>query len=487
MIQPNYGVVSCLKLQKSEDKIRVECPFKDVEEVKKPISLSATAFLLSKENKGDRVSVKAKVAFTLVYLSEDGYKKITCEVDGVGEVALENAEIHAYATDVKLLTSNGLVGVCTLVFSGAKRQCNNVDVLTGGEGINVKTKEICVDRYNSARTGKQDISDEFTLDFIVGEVLSYKAVAYLTSVNCAIGRIILEGEVVLTVKALPFIENNDIVKERRVIPFRYELDDVDALQGDKAYAVVDVGATHLKVLADEGRERSTVSVDISLDFSGGSVSCDKVQIVEDAFIKYNECELKMTAFDLFTYCAQKVYSGKAACVGGKFVEGSKIVSVIGEDLTLVSAKQVDNNLCIDAVLRADVVLKNADNGIVVTSCECPLSTDVVVDGHVDCARVVVTDVVAKVRNDDIELECSFKLCYNEYSVQKVSCLDDVFELGLRKNLDGAINICIGKKGDDLWGVAKKLGVDEQEILKFNHDIKFPLETDDRILVYRQKV
>ena len=53
-------------------------------------------------------------------------------------------------------------------------------------------------------------------------------------------------------------------------------------------------------------------------------------------------------------------------------------------------------------------------------------------------------------------------------------------------MDGAINICIAKKGDDVWDVAKKLGFDEQEILQFNPDVRFPLELDDRIIVYRQK-
>lgn len=487
MIQPNYGVVSCAKLQKVEDKIRVECPFKDLEEVKKPISLSATAFLLSKENKGGKIAVQAKVVFTLVYLSEDGYKKSTCEIDGVGEISQEDADICAFATDVKLLTSNGLVGVCTLVFSGVARQSYTIDVLSGGDGLNVKTKEICVDRYNSIRYGKQVISDEFSLDFIVGEVLSYRACAYLTNVNCSIGRIILEGEAVLTVKALPFAENNDIVKERRVIPFRYELDDVDAMQGDKAYATVDVSATHLKVLADEGREKSTVSVDISLDFCGGCVACDNVTVVEDAFIKYNECDLKRTKIELLSYCGQKIYSDKVICDGVKLVGGGKIVSVIGEDLSVISLKQAGDKVYVDGVLKADVVLKNADNGIAVTPCECPISIDFNADGLVDCARVVLTDVSARVRNEEIELECCFKLYYNEYELQTFNCVCDVLELGQRSNLDGAISICVGKKGDDLWDVAKRLGFEEQEILKFNPEIEFPLEKDDRILVYRQKI
>ena len=487
MIQPNYGVVSCAKLQKVEDKIRVECPFKDLEEVKKPISLSATAFLLSKENKGDKTVCKAKVVFTLVYLSEDGYKKSTCEIDGVSEISQEVTDICVFATDVKLLTSNGLVGVCTLVFSGIARMSCSYDVLLGGDGLNVKTKEICVDRYNNVRCGKQVISDEFSLDFIVGEVLSYRAVAYLTNVNCSLGRIILEGEAVLTVKALPFAENNDIVKERRVIPFRYELDDVDAMQGDKAYATVAVSATHLKVLADEGREKSSVSVDISLDFCGGSVACEKITVVEDAFIKYNESELKKASFELLSYCEQKAYSDKVTCSGEKVVGGGKIVSVIGEDLSIIAIKQTGDKVYLDGALKVDVVLKNADNGIAVTPCECPISIDFTAKGIVDCVRVVLTDVSARVRNEEIELECCFKLYYNEYDMQTVNCVCDVLELGQRNNLDGAISICIAKAGDDLWDVAKKLGFEEQEILKFNPEIEFPLKKDDRILVYRQKI
>ena len=487
MIQPKYGLVPCATLKKAEEKIRVECPFKDLNEVKKPISLTANAFLISKENKGDKVVAKAKVVFTLIYLSEDGYQKATCDVDAEVELGLENAQVHVLVSDVKLVTSNGYVGVCTVVFKGEATISDSLDVLVGGDGICTKTNEIVLDMYNEVKKGKHDISDEFTLDFIVGEVLSYKANAYLNSVVSAIGRIILEGDVVLTLKALPFSENNDIVKERRVIPFRYELEDVDALQGERAYAVVDVGATHLKVLSDEGKERSNVAVDVTLEFFGGTVSKENLYVAEDAFLKYNECELKKTSFEIATYCGQKTVSEKVVCKGSKAAEGCKIVSVLGEDLSVIAVKQTADKVQFDGVVKVDVVFKNADNGIVVAPCECPLSIDFAVDGKIDISRAVLTDVTAKIRNDEIEFECHLKLYYKEYNLQTINCLEDVLELGLRNNLDGAICICIGKKGDSLWDVAKKLAIDEQEVLKFNSNLQFPLEEDDRLIVYRQKL
>ena len=388
MIQPNFSTLSCARLLKANSKIRVECPFKDLSEVKKPISLTANAFPIFKECKGEKTTIKAKVIFTLVYLSEDGYKKATCEADAIQEVALENAVIDCFITDVKLITSNGFSGVCTLNFLSEGRGEESVDVLTGGENIIVKNKDVSIDIYNDYRQGRHTVVDEFSIDYTISEVLSYRAVAYLTSCNSSLGRIILEGEVVLIVKALPFSENNDIVKERRVIPFRYELDDVEALQEDRAYAVVDVTATNVKVFVDEAKEKSTVSVDVSLEFFGGTVRTQNFAVVEDAYLKFNESELETTKIDLLTFNSARCVSEKVVCTGEKAVEGGRIISSIGENVSIVSLKQTDGRVYLDGIINSDVVFKNTDNGIVSTPCESPFSIDFAVEGEVCGMRSV---------------------------------------------------------------------------------------------------
>lgn len=487
MIQPKYGALSCVKLLNAESKIRVEGVFKDLEEVKKPISVSANAFLVSREEKGEIVNAKAKVVFTFVYLSEDGYKKAVCDVDGAVDLPLDGAEVSVCATDVKIVTTNGYSAVCTLKFKGNGKEISQKSVFNGGDGVCVKEKDLSVDIYNNEKRGQQVISDEFALDFTVGEVLSYGACAYVTAVNSSIGKVILEGEAVLTVKALPFSENNDIVKERRVIPFRYELEDVDAMQGDRAYGFVNVTATNVKVFADEGKDKSSVLAEITLAFCGGTVSSQVVTVVEDAYSKTNEIEITNTSFKLLTYGEQKHLTEKVVCQGLTAIDGGRILTVLGEDLSVVSVKCLDGVMVVDGVLKADVVFKNSDNGISTVCCESPISIDFTVSGCVNSLRVVLTDVTSRVRNGEIELECHLRLSYREYFEVDVSCLEDVAELGLRQNLDGAICVCLGKKGDGLWDVAKKIGSDEQEILSYNQNTEFPLLSDERIIIYRQKI
>ena len=66
MIQPSYSALTCAKMLNLSSKLRIEGVFKDLEEVKKPISLSANAFILSKDVKNDCTHVKSRVMF-IVY------------------------------------------------------------------------------------------------------------------------------------------------------------------------------------------------------------------------------------------------------------------------------------------------------------------------------------------------------------------------------------------------------------------------------------
>ncbi|MBO6262987.1 MAG: hypothetical protein J6N93_01770, partial [Clostridia bacterium] len=53
--------------------------------------------------------------------------------------------------------------------------------------------------------------------------------------------------------------------------------------------------------------------------------------------------------------------------------------------------------------------------------------------------------------------------------------------------DSAISVYVPSVGDGLWEVSKNLGVDGDEIMKYNKDITFPLTGNERILIYRRKV
>jgi hypothetical protein len=46
-------------------------------------------------------------------------------------------------------------------------------------------------------------------------------------------------------------------------------------------------------------------------------------------------------------------------------------------------------------------------------------------------------------------------------------------------------VFIPTAGDLLWDVAKSLGVSEEEVLKTNPDLQFPLSGEERIVIYRE--
>ena len=96
-------------------------------------------------------------------------------------------------------------------------------------------------------------------------------------------------------------------------------------------------------------------------------------------------------------------------------------------------------------------------------------------------------VTARVRNGEIELETYLELSYCRYQTEKFSCVEDVVEMGQRNRVDCAISVFVASRGDEIWDVAKRLGSDEEEILKYNSDLSFPLDGDERIILYRQKL
>ena len=67
MIKPEYGKVCGSETTTYEVKLSAESAIATQEDVKKPISLSATAFIVGTENKDATTIAKIKVAFCFIF------------------------------------------------------------------------------------------------------------------------------------------------------------------------------------------------------------------------------------------------------------------------------------------------------------------------------------------------------------------------------------------------------------------------------------
>ena len=485
MVQPEYGKISRVENLKSQVKVKADCPFDLGDEVKKTISLTAQAFLLSDVN--SNLTKKAKVVFCLVYLSEDGYKKVQTETEVSADCPEGYAVVSVCTRDVKLLNSNGNVGVATVVFNFEGKKEEERVILSGGNGIQVKTLDVLESKVYPYSRGKQTITDEFEIDFAVSEVLYYGANAYLNSVISGLGRIIVEGEAVLTVKALPIELNNDIIKERRVIPFRYEIEDENAFTDMDAFAFVSVSATNVKIYADESRGKSTVTADICLSFVGEVASKEKASLVLDAYAVGCNCELKRGQIELKSFGEQKLITEKVIREASSVEDGSRIITTLGEGLTVTSAEREGNGYAVEGIVKTDVVFRNADNGTSCEKVEIPFSISVNEREEISSLSLSLSNLNARIKNGVIELEVEIKLAYMSIISQKYDFIEEITQIEEKLDGDSAIFVYSPTEGDDLWEVAKTLKVREDEILRYNPELSFPLNGNERVVIYRQKI
>ena len=54
-----------------------------------------------------------------------------------------------------------------------------------------------------------------------------------------------------------------------------------------------------------------------------------------------------------------------------------------------------------------------------------------------------------------------------------------------KSAQSAIEVCIAKKGDTLWNLAKNLHLSEEELVATNPLLTNPLEEDTRVVVFNR--
>ena len=486
MIQPTYGEIKNAKTIRSENRVKAEVNFTLAEDIKKSVSVNAKAFLVSSKSENGKTEVKSKVVFTLVYLSEDGYKKIETDTDVSTSFPFENCIISLSVSDAKLL-SGGSSAAVNVIFTAEYKTFEENSYLQGGDNIIIRENTEEIDIRYQPKDNRHTVSDEFDLDYAIKEVLTHNATVALNEVSAGLGRIIFEGEVILTLKALPFSENNDILKERKIIPFRFELDYSDCSPEMFAFGNVEVVSNNLKIFSDEDKNTCRVSVDVGLLISGEAVGKESVAFIEDAYLKDFNSGLTVKNLKLNRFAGRKVVTEKINGIVGESTDGGRIVAVMGESLFVYGTNASGETLNIDGAVRCDVVFKNSDNGISTKVAEIPYSIEILEKLTAESIKICLLDLSAKIRNGEIEIDAVLLISYNAFEEKTVMCVEDITE-GERRNLSqSAISVFIPTKGDGIWEIAKQFGSDEDEIKRLNPDLNFPLSGEERIIIYRQKI
>ncbi len=489
MLQPNFNSLTCVKKVSHDVKVNAEALIKADEEIKKPVSIKAEVFVTAIEKGEAETLVKGQVVFEFVYLAEDGYKKIETNTEISAKIPLSDPVISVSAEDVRITNSeNGYLARANAIIKGVSDASKTYGALAGGDDLFIRefTREFDVGTGMSSDT--LTVEDEFEVGYAVAEVLMHRESVELKEVVGGISAVIFDGEVNIALSLLPFSENSDILKEKRTVPFRFEMENVGALPTMRAYGETQIKKVAVKVVADEGKGKSTITIELVLGFTGEAVDETSVTMVEDAYSATHALSIKRDNIEYQRFVGQYTYGEKiSGTTDAEAIEGGRLITALGERLNVYSAATENGRLRASGTVVADVIFRNADNGTTVVKAETPFDIDTEVTGEAAIGKIALTDFNVKLRNGGIEFDFAIAIDYRLYENMKTVIISEVAEGEEREVNESAITVYIPTDNDELWDVAKTLGESEENILKYNPELTFPLKAEDRVIIYRQKL
>lgn len=432
------------------------------------------------------VNYSGNAIFNVLFMGEEverietgvkfNFKK---QVDGVMRAFLQLS-----LDDFKVREENGQMVVgCELTKKLTVFTANTVDVVDGLDGL-TKKQTIKVPKVLFT-SGTLDLDDNFQVSKIKKVLLNSASVGVL-STKVDENVVTVCGEATISFVLLPFLENSDIVKEVRVLPFSYELECLGADQNFLANALACVNNLTVKVYESEEENKSVIESLLSIDLSCFVYGLQDHVCVLDAISRDYELDFNRENIEIEGFFGQKSFQervvGRAAVT---IPEYSRFIKAVGEYAVIDEVRSEQNELFIKGVIFSDCIFYD-DNGLTSTRAQLPFSFSYDVLGKVNFISVVVKNLQGKLRSGRLEQDANLIVTFSEFETSNSLLVTDILEGDEKPKNHAPISVYMGKCGDDEWAITKLVGEDAQTILQYNKDLEFPLKKDEKILVFRKK-
>lgn len=500
-IETVFEKINYTKQQKTlKEQIRSECKT-DVfaEDIDSVLCVLSDVSVSSADIADGRADYGGKIIYYISYTTPDGQiKKVECGNEFSGGVkdldiksgmravtTSETDKVEWDLTGTKLLVRS-IVTIKTTLYASEEKSA-----LVGGENIVVNKSEVSYYKSLGKRNSVYPIEEEFDLSYPVEEVLSHRADAVITSVQCGVGSIIVDGEVILSLILLQKNQKRDIIRENKTFPFRAEIECEEAMPTMRAIASVKEKSLRTDVSVDEDREVSVFSVSVNLSLEGESFSDLTLSLANDAFSLDKELEIEretmpyLRALDL--RCADAVIDGRSAVE--TLPIGATLFAVGGERAEILEKQCTSEGLKVTGVLEAVGYFKDQDKYFTrklqtpfekVLDCvlPCDSSLEIIIKAQGAKGKILTLNEVL------LEARLAFNVYPSENS--QITFIKGIKEVGEKRKKECALSVYIPTEGEELWSLAKRLGVTPESLIETNKDLCFPLSGKERIVVYRQR-
>ena len=466
------------------------------QEVKTVLGVFALPLATENEVKVETVKVSGKVIFYLNFVDSEGrVRKFECgneifAVFGDKEIA-ENDFAHSVATVEKCgYSSNGdnIIVYAEVKINATVNGNSEMPVVVGGDGIIIDKCETTYEKRYGVNRGAYPIDEEFELPYAVEDVLSQRAVAVVSAVQCGVGSVIIDGEIYFSALMLQKSEKGDIIREDKTLPFRMEVESEDAMPSMRAISSLAVKSFKTDTVVEDNK--SVVRLSVTLSYANEIYAETEIETVIDAFSSDEELEV--------FYCEHKYNSLQEVRLVRKTVSaraqteelpiGARLVAIGGERVDLVSTSAIDGGVKAEGVISVTACYQDVENGPFSFAIEVPFETVLDLNCNADGFNVSVAVCKVSARTVSVsQTEVVADLVFSVYpqEVKNIKFVKDIKCVGERKRPTSALSVYIPVEGENLWSLAKRLGVCPSEVLSANPELQFPLSGKERIVIYRK--
>lgn len=473
------------------------------ESIKKVLSLSASSSVLDskkvKEGEFEQIALDGKITYYLCFLDNEGQIKKAQYIENFSE----KFDFEDGATP-NLYRAKSSVIKCSYDLSGKNIELSSFimlnlnvtdyvskEIYNKNDGVITQNSNIEYYKSFGIKTSNYPLEESFTLNYEVKEVIKQSAKVIVTAVQCGVGTVITDGEIIYSALLLQNVQKSDIIKEEFSIPFRMETEYEDAMPSLFPETEVSVSSLKTDISVDENSNKSDISINVILRAETEVFSLEKIDTVSDAFCVENELIIEKNESAVIS--PKTIYNERTEITDRVNVQeiplGAFVMAVETENTEVLSVSTANGKPVVTGVVNFITYYKNQEGEVFSQKYQLPFEIQSNFDKSENvCVFADCIDLKVKIASQtELEVFAKFNLCIKFYSVNNVTYISNI-EMGEKiSGHTSPLCIYLSNPGEDLWSLSKRLRLAPESLIETNKDLQFPLSGKERIVVYRQKI
>ncbi len=415
--------------------------------------------------------------------------KYIAEEDVSGELVVTSNVVDVTATIVNGgLRINAIVEVYFDVITTTE-----FNVLTGvGEDAYVSTKNIEYSRFVGKSCEKFDVEETVELKN-ANKILMVTPTVCVRSVEPKDNYALVSGTLNVAICYLKGDAIQDMTTESRAIDFSWEVAFEDLNDNSFIQSAISIVFNEIRVSTTIADGLASVDMYVPVTYCGYVFEKNDLEVIDDLYVESNYMSITSDSINTITglpsICFGDNISGVASIMEtAPFID--EILGVSTNNIVLAGAKVDDGKMIVEGVVNSTVAYYTKETESITTvQVEMPFFVEEKVSVvNASIVTMCLVDVVAKSRRGkEIEVAGELRVFADVYDNETDVVITEV-QLGEEKpQEDCSLYIYIVKPGETLWDVAKEMNVSQDLILQQNPDVELPIQTGDRLVIYKPKI